>query len=133
MSPRTHSNTGEFEPLLRVSGLGKEYVQRRPFSRKKITVNAFQDVSLTIFPGKTLALVGESGAGKSSLARCIALLERPSTGDIELAGKNLLALSGKELFAMQARGSDDFSGSIVRAESPIDCLRDHCGATADSA
>ncbi len=101
MSPRPYSNTSEFEPLLRVSGLGKEYVQRRCFSRKKITVNAFQDVSLTIFSGKTLAVVGESGAGKSSLARCIALLERPSTGTIELSGKNLLALSGKELFAMR--------------------------------
>jgi oligopeptide transport system ATP-binding protein len=99
MSPRPHSNIGQFEPLLRVSGLSKEYVQRRPFSRDKITVNAFQDVCLTIFPGKTLAVVGESGAGKSSLARCIALLERPSAGTIELAGKNLLGLNGKELFA----------------------------------
>src|SRR5580658_6042270 len=101
MSPRPHSNIGQFEPLLRVSGLSKEYVQRRPFSRDKITVNAFQDVCLTIFPGKTLAVVGESGAGKSSLARCIALLERPSAGKIELGGKNLLALGGKELFAMR--------------------------------
>jgi ABC-type dipeptide/oligopeptide/nickel transport system ATPase subunit len=64
-------------------------------------VTAFRDVSLTIFPGKTLAVVGESGAGKSSLARCIALLERPSTGEIELGDKNLLALGGKELFAMR--------------------------------
>jgi ABC-type glutathione transport system ATPase component len=101
MNRRPHSNIGQFEPLLRVSGLGKDYLQRRPFSRKKITVNAFQDVSLTIARGRTLAVVGESGAGKSSLARCIALLERPSAGTIELSGKNLLALSGKELFAMR--------------------------------
>ncbi len=101
MRPRPHSNVSEFEPLLRVSGLSKEYVQLGRFSRKKITVNAFQDVSLTIFPGKTLAVAGESGAGKSSLARCIALLERPSTGTIELAGKNLLALGGKELFPVR--------------------------------
>jgi peptide/nickel transport system ATP-binding protein len=101
MNPGTQSKLGEFEPLLRVCDLSKQYVQRRPFSRKKIAVTAFQDVSLTIFPGETLALVGESGAGKSSLARCIALLERPSTGEIELGGKNLLAPSGKELFAMR--------------------------------
>jgi ABC-type glutathione transport system ATPase component len=101
MNPGRHSNPSEFQPLLRVSGLGQEYVQRRPFSRKKITVDAFQDVSLAVFRGRTLAVVGESGAGKSSLARCIALLERPSTGTIELAGKNLLALGGKELFAMR--------------------------------
>jgi ABC-type glutathione transport system ATPase component len=103
MNPGSQPNVSEFEPLLRVSGMGKEYVQRSPFSRKKIAVNAFQDVSLTIFPGKTLAVVGESGAGKSSLARCIALLERPNSGTIELAGKNLLALNGQELFAMRRK------------------------------
>jgi peptide/nickel transport system ATP-binding protein len=101
MNPGTQSKIDEFEPLLRVSGLSKQYVQQRPFSRREIAVTAFQDVSLTIFPGKTLAIVGESGAGKSSLARCIALLERPSAGKIELGGKNLLALGGKELFAMR--------------------------------
>jgi oligopeptide transport system ATP-binding protein len=95
------SNTNQFEPLLRVSRLSKHYVQRRPFSRQKIVVNAFQDVSLTLFPGTTLALVGESGAGKSSLARCIALLERPSTGKIELAGENLLALDREQLFPIR--------------------------------
>jgi ABC-type glutathione transport system ATPase component len=89
------------EPLLRVCGLSKEYAQRRPFSRKRIVVQAFQDVSLTIFPGKTLAVVGESGAGKSSLARCIAMLERPSAGTIELAGKNLAALGSDELFPLR--------------------------------
>jgi ABC-type glutathione transport system ATPase component len=101
MNPDTQSKIGEFEPLLRVSGLSKQFVQQRPFSRQKTVVTAFRDVSLTIFPGKTLAVVGESGAGKSSLARCIALLERPSTGEIELGDKDLLALGGKELFAMR--------------------------------
>src|SRR5271163_3211733 len=101
MNPGQQASRNEFEPLLRVSGLSKEYVQRRPFSRKQFAVRAFEDVSLTIFPGKTLALVGESGAGKSSLARCVALLERPSTGTIELAGTNLLALSQNELFRVR--------------------------------
>jgi ABC-type glutathione transport system ATPase component len=102
MNPgRPQANSNPFEPLLRVSGLGKQYVQLRPFSRQKIVVDAFQDVSLAISRGKTLALVGESGTGKSSLARCIALLERPSTGEIELAGRNLLALNAKQLFPMR--------------------------------
>ena len=102
MKPETlQSNSHEFQPLLRVSGLCKQYAQRRPFSRQKIVASAFHDVSLSIFPGKTLALVGESGAGKSSLARCIALLERPSAGEIVLAGRNLLALNRKRLFAVR--------------------------------
>src|SRR5271156_2250455 len=100
---RLQSNRNQFEPLLRVSGLGKQYVQRRAFSRQKIAVNGFQDISFAIFPGKTLALVGESGAGKSSLARCIALLERPNSGRIELEGADLLALDRKALFLFRRR------------------------------
>ncbi|MGC2016711.1 MAG: ATP-binding cassette domain-containing protein, partial [Candidatus Acidiferrales bacterium] len=55
------------EPLLRVSGLCKQFVQRRNFSRTKFFISAFEDVNLQLFRGKTLALVGESGAGKSTL------------------------------------------------------------------
>jgi ABC-type dipeptide/oligopeptide/nickel transport system ATPase subunit len=56
---------------------------------------------LALFRGKTLALVGESGAGKSSLARCIALLERASAGTMELEGQDLLALDRKALFPVR--------------------------------
>jgi peptide/nickel transport system ATP-binding protein len=101
MNLGTPSTLCRDQAVLRVCGLSKQYLQRRPFLRKKIAVTAFQDVSLAIFPGKTLAVVGESGAGKSSLARSIALLERPSAGEIELGGKNSLARSRKELFAMR--------------------------------
>src|SRR5277367_3046907 len=89
------------EPLVRVQGLSKHYVQRRQFSREKFEVRAFEDVDLTIQRGATLALVGESGAGKSSLARCLALLERPTAGEIWFEGSNLLALDldRKEMFA----------------------------------
>lgn len=95
--------SSETEPLLRVTGLSKQYLQRRSLSRQKFTVTAFEKVDLTLFRGKTLALVGESGAGKSSLARCIALLERPTAGRMELEGENLLALSRKELFPIRRR------------------------------
>ncbi len=97
------SEVNRAEPLLRVARLSKRYVQQRTFSRTEFTVSAFQDVDLELFPGKTLALVGESGAGKSSLARCIALLERPDSGKIEMEGKNLLALNRKALFEIRRR------------------------------
>jgi ABC-type glutathione transport system ATPase component len=103
MKTRPLSNANAVEPLLRLTGLSKQYVQRRALSRTKFTVNAFQDVDLTLFRGKTLALVGESGAGKSSLARCIALLERPTAGKIELEGQDLLALGRKSLFPIRRR------------------------------
>lgn len=103
MNPGPQPSANRAEPLLRITGLSKQYVQRRTFSRAKFTVNAFENVDLTLFRGKTLALVGESGAGKSSLARCVALLERPSAGRIELEGKDLLTLNRKELFSVRRR------------------------------
>jgi len=103
VKPTLESNVNPIEPLLRVTGLSKQYVQQRTFSRTKFTVTAFEDVDLALFPGKTLALVGESGAGKSSLARCIALLEHPSAGKMELEGEDLLGLDRKALFPIRRR------------------------------
>jgi ABC-type glutathione transport system ATPase component len=103
MNTRPLSNANILEPLLRVTGLSKQYIQQRALSRAKFTVNAFQDVDLALFRGKTLALVGESGAGKSSLARCIALLERPTAGKIELEGQDLLQLGRKDLLPIRRR------------------------------
>ena len=99
--PKVGANSRE--PLLHISGLCKQFVQRRNFSRTKFFVGAFEDVNLQLFRGNTLALVGESGAGKSTLARCIALLERPSTGNITLDGIDLLALDQRQLFPIRRR------------------------------
>jgi ABC-type glutathione transport system ATPase component len=94
-------NGDRTEPLLRLTGLSQQFVQRRAWSRTKFTIEAFQDVDLTLVAGKTLALVGESGAGKSSLARCVALLESPSEGKIELEGRDLLTLGREALFPLR--------------------------------
>jgi ABC-type glutathione transport system ATPase component len=90
-------------PLVSVEHLGKRYVQRSQFSRTAHTVHALQDASLMIYRGATLALVGDSGSGKSTLARCLALLEKPSAGKIMFDGRDLLALSSKELFAARSQ------------------------------
>jgi ABC-type glutathione transport system ATPase component len=103
MKPELQFTARQAEPLLRITGLSKQYVQRRALARTKFAVSAFEDVNLTVFRGKTLALVGESGAGKSSLARCIALLERPTAGKIDLQGKDLLALGRQALFGVRRR------------------------------
>jgi ABC-type glutathione transport system ATPase component len=89
--------------LIRVSGLSKEYVQRRAFTREKFTVRALADVNLTIRRGATLAVVGESGAGKSTLIRCLSLIEKPTAGEICWGDVDALALNKKALFAMRRR------------------------------
>ena len=89
--------------LLHVRALGKNYIQRSPFSRSEFVVRAFEDVDISIPRGRTLALVGESGAGKSTLARCIALLEKPTCGEIWFDGENVADLNKKELFVLRRR------------------------------
>jgi ABC-type glutathione transport system ATPase component len=90
-------------PALEVRKLGKDYVEAQPFSRAKSTVRAFEGIDLTVQRGETLAIVGESGAGKSSLARCLALLESPSQGEIFFDGKPALNLPKQELFVLRRK------------------------------
>lgn len=86
------------DPLMRIVNLSKQYVQRHALTRTPFTLSAFEDVNLMIHRGATLAIVGESGAGKSTLAKCLALLERPTAGEIWFEGKNLVRLGKKALF-----------------------------------
>jgi ABC-type glutathione transport system ATPase component len=89
------------EPLMNVRNLGKRYFQLRPFTRAKTAVHAFDDVNLAVRRGSTVAVIGESGAGKSSLARCLALLDQPSHGEICWEGRIISGLSKKELFPLR--------------------------------
>jgi peptide/nickel transport system ATP-binding protein len=89
------------ETLVDIHGLTKCYVQKRPLSGAKFTIEALNDVNLAITRGATLALIGESGAGKSTLARCLALLERPTAGEIWLEGTDLLKLNRKVLVSVR--------------------------------
>lgn len=62
-------------------------------------VHALRGIDLAIAPGEVFGIIGRSGAGKSSLVRCINLLNRPTKGMVRVAGKDLLALGAAELRA----------------------------------
>ena len=66
------------------------------FKRDKGVVSAVDRVSITVNKGETYGLVGESGCGKSTVGRLIAGLERPSGGVIELDGRDLATLKGRD-------------------------------------
>ena len=91
------------EPLLQVRDLTKTYTQHRFLSRKHREIPALRGVSLSIRRGCTLALVGESGSGKSSLARCVAGLESPSTGQICFGDTDLATLNSSQLKPFRCR------------------------------
>ncbi len=91
------------EPLACIRGLSKQYVQRRSLTRGKFTIQAVENVDLTIYRGTTLALVGESGAGKSTVVRCLSLIEIPTTGEIWFDGVDLLTLGRRALFPVRRR------------------------------
>ena len=69
----------------------------KDFGTGEHAVHAVQDVSLTVETGEIFGIIGFSGAGKSTLVRCINLLERPTNGTVVVDGKEMTALSPKEL------------------------------------
>lgn len=90
-------------PALRVVGLSKTYVRRERLGRARRRVLAADIVSFDIAKGKTLALIGRSGSGKSTVARCISRLEMPDEGEIWIGDTNIARLPSRELKAFRSR------------------------------
>jgi ABC-type glutathione transport system ATPase component len=99
MKPETKPT---MEPMIRVENLVKRYAARE-FGRGAPGFTAVDSVTFSILPGSTLALVGESGSGKSSVALCLACLERATAGKIWFEGQDLTALTENELRAVRPR------------------------------
>ncbi len=86
-------------PLVRAEKLSKEFEAGASgfVRRHRLTVKAVNAVNLDIYPGETLGLVGESGSGKSTLGRLLLKLIEPTAGRVIFDGRDLAALSRKEL------------------------------------
>jgi ABC-type oligopeptide transport system ATPase subunit len=91
----------EMTPLIRARRLTQIYVQRQPLSNRRFTVKALDAVDLSIQDGSSLGLVGESGSGKSTLGLCLALLQRPTAGEIWFDGEEVSRLHGRDLRRMR--------------------------------
>ena len=88
--------------LLEIRNLKKHFpVGQALFSRNNDVVKAVDGVNLRVEQGETLGLVGESGCGKSTLGRAILRLIEPTEGEVYFEGKNLLAMSQRELRDMR--------------------------------
>lgn len=76
-------------PLIEIKNLKKEFLYK---GQKLLAVNG---ISLSVYPQETLGLVGESGCGKTALARTIMRLHEPTSGDVLFDGKSILSLGKK--------------------------------------
>ena len=84
--------------LVSTEGLVKDYfLGPTGLGRKPPVLRAVDDVSLEIRSGETFGLVGESGCGKTTIARCLMRLVQPSSGRIAFRGTDVTALRGREL------------------------------------
>ena len=90
--------------MIELQGLSKT------FHTANGTVEALQDISITINDGEIFGIIGLSGAGKSTLVRCINLLERPTSGKVIIDGKNLTDMPQRELLNMRRSISMIFQG-----------------------
>jgi oligopeptide transport system ATP-binding protein len=121
--------------LLEVSGLTKSFsLAEGLLSRHRGVVRAVDDISFTIDEGTTLALVGESGCGKTTTARMILLLDRPTSGAIHFNGVDITGLHRSALkrhkSAVQAVFQDPYTSLNPRmrvGDIVADPLRIHQG------
>lgn len=90
------------EPILRVCDLHVTYRSRRGAFKTSEPTRAVDGVSFDVRPGEVLALVGESGCGKTSIARTVMRLQEPSGGRIEFRGRDITTLKGRALRAVRA-------------------------------
>ena len=91
-------------PLLKVDGLVKHFAVRRgAFGLVSGHVHAVDGVDFHVAAGETLAIVGESGCGKSTVGRLVLRLIEPTSGQVRFEGEDLLAFSEADLRARRRR------------------------------
>jgi ABC-type glutathione transport system ATPase component len=93
---------GRQSPLIRMSDLTKTYVQGR-WWESRVAVKALDGASLILDQGRTVALVGRSGSGKTTFAMCAALLEAPDSGRIWFNGRDTQSLTKSERALLRPR------------------------------
>ena len=89
--------------ILNAQNLTRYYnISRGPFSQAA-TLKAVDGASFTLDRGKTLAVVGESGCGKSTLARLVTMIEPPTSGTLNIAGKDIVGASSETLRGLRPK------------------------------
>ncbi len=102
--PEPQAPTAEKPALLEVAGLKVHFPIRKGILQRTVgQVRAVDGVSLTLAPGRTLALVGESGCGKTTVGKSLLQLIEPTGGEVRLDGQELVGLAGRDLRPLRRR------------------------------
>jgi len=90
------------EPLLHIENLKMYFPVRGGVFRRRVgNVYAVDDVTLSVQPGQTLGLVGESGCGKTTLGRAVLRLHKPTAGNVRFDSQDLMKADRKRLLALR--------------------------------
>ena len=91
----------------------------KTYRTSKGSVTAIKDINITINDGEIFGIIGLSGAGKSTLVRCINYLERPTSGQVIIDGKELGSLKTKELLKTRQNIGMVFQGFNLLAQRNV--------------
>lgn len=84
--------------ILKVENLTKEFkIRSKKLTEKPQILHALTDVSVDIYEGETLGIIGESGCGKSTFGKCLVQLHTPTRGSVEYNGQNIVGLKREEM------------------------------------
>jgi oligopeptide/dipeptide ABC transporter ATP-binding protein len=92
------------EPILEIKDLKKHFpTAAGPFSKSRGAVKAVDGVSLTVMPGETVGLVGESGCGKTTVGRTVMKLYQPTSGQIFFDGEEITHVRGRAMKPIRSK------------------------------
>lgn len=95
---------GHREVVLEVTNLTRHFpVSKGMFQRSRINVRAVDGVSFTLGRGETLGILGESGCGKSTVARLVLHLDEPTEGDVTFQGRSVFGMKGRDELWLRRR------------------------------
>ena len=116
--------------ILKIEHLCKDFdIKAKSFTGKALKLHALSDISLDIYEGETLGIIGESGCGKSTFGKTLIQLHKATSGSVEYNGRDIFSLQGKELKDLKRDIQMVFQDPYSSLDPRKTDGEDHCGAS----